>query len=113
MKWSWKIGTLAGIAVYMHATFLLLLGWIALSHWMEYQSVLPTLLGVGFILALFLCVVLHEYGHALAARQCDFSILRYTREIPASDSVLRHLGRVAVPRDLYRPWCGASAIRGS
>jgi Zn-dependent protease/CBS domain-containing protein len=69
MKWSWKIGTFAGIAVYMHATFLLLLGWIALSHWMQYQSLLPTLLGVGFILALFLCVILHEYGHALAARK--------------------------------------------
>jgi len=69
MKWSWKIGTFAGIAVYMHATFLLLLGWIALSHWMQYQSLLPTLLGVGFILALFLCVVMHEYGHALAARK--------------------------------------------
>jgi len=69
MKWSWKIGAFAGIAVYMHATFLLLLGWIALSHWMQCQSLLPTLLGVGFILALFLCVVLHEYGHALAARK--------------------------------------------
>jgi Zn-dependent protease/CBS domain-containing protein len=69
MKWSWKIGTFAGIAVYVHTTFLLLLGWIGLSHWMQYQSLLPTLLGVGFILALFLCVVLHEYGHALAARR--------------------------------------------
>jgi Zn-dependent protease/predicted transcriptional regulator len=69
MKWSWKIGTFAGIAVYVHATFVLLLGWIALSHWMQYQSLLPTLVGVGFILALFLCVVLHEYGHALAARK--------------------------------------------
>jgi Zn-dependent protease/predicted transcriptional regulator len=69
MKWSWKIGTFAGIAVYMHATFLLLLGWIALSHWMQYQSLLPTLTGVAFILALFVCVVLHEYGHALTARR--------------------------------------------
>jgi len=69
MKWSWKFGTFAGITVYVHATFLLLLGWIALSHWMQYQSLLPTLLGVGFILALFLCVLLHEYGHALAARR--------------------------------------------
>ena len=68
MKWSWKIGTFAGIAVYMHATFVLLLGWIALTHWMQYQSLIPTLTGVAFILALFLCVVLHEYGHALAAR---------------------------------------------
>lgn len=69
MKWSWRIGTFAGIAVYVHATFLLLLGWIGLSHWIQYQSLLPTLLGVGFILALVLCVVLHEYGHALAARK--------------------------------------------
>jgi Zn-dependent protease/predicted transcriptional regulator len=69
MKWSWKIGTFAGIAVYMHATFLLLLGWIALTHWMQYQSLIPTLTGVAFILALFVCVVLHEYGHALAARK--------------------------------------------
>jgi Zn-dependent protease len=52
----------------MHATFLLLLGWIALTHWMQYQSLIPTLTGVAFILALFVCVVLHEYGHALAAR---------------------------------------------
>ena len=69
MKWSWKLGTFAGIAVYIHATFLLLLGWIGLSHWMQYQSLAPTLLGVGFTIALFLCVVLHEYGHALAARR--------------------------------------------
>jgi Zn-dependent protease/predicted transcriptional regulator len=68
MKWSWKIGTFTGIAVYVHATFVLLLGWIALTHWMQYQSLIPTLTGVAFILALFLCVVLHEYGHALAAR---------------------------------------------
>jgi Zn-dependent protease/predicted transcriptional regulator len=69
MKWSWRIGTFAGIGVYVHATFILLLGWIALSHWMQYQSLIPTLAGVAFILALFLCVVLHEYGHALTARQ--------------------------------------------
>src|SRR5512135_1618580 len=69
MKWSWKLGTFAGIAVYMHATFLLLLGWIALSHWMTYQSLIPTLAGVAFIVALFVCVVLHEYGHALTARR--------------------------------------------
>src|SRR5512141_2458088 len=69
MKWSWKIGTFAGIAVNVHATFVLLLAWIALTHWMQYRSLIPTLTGVAFILALFLCVVLHEYGHALAARR--------------------------------------------
>jgi len=69
MKWSWKIGTFAGVVVYMHATFLLLLGWIAITHWMQYHALLPTLLGVSFTVALFLSVVLHEYGHVFAARR--------------------------------------------
>jgi len=68
MKWSWKLGTFTGIRVYVHATFLLLLGWIAFSHWLQYRSLAPTVVGVAFILALFACVLLHEYGHALAAR---------------------------------------------
>ena len=69
MKWSWKLGRFAGIDVYMHATFLLLIGWIALSHWLQARSLAATLAGVGFILALFVCVILHEYDHALTARR--------------------------------------------
>ncbi|RMH20778.1 MAG: site-2 protease family protein [Acidobacteria bacterium] len=67
MKWSWKIGTFAGIAVYVHATFLLLIAWLVLSHWLAGQSLAATARGVGFVLALFGCVVLHEFGHALTA----------------------------------------------
>jgi len=33
MKWSWKIGEFRGIGVYMHATFLILIGFVILSHW--------------------------------------------------------------------------------
>jgi len=33
MKWSLKIGRFAGIDVYMHVTFLLLISWVALMHW--------------------------------------------------------------------------------
>ncbi|PYY05842.1 MAG: site-2 protease family protein [Acidobacteria bacterium] len=69
MKWSWKIGTFAGVALYMHATFPLLLGWIALTHWMQSHGLLPALLGISLTVALFVCVVLHEYGHAFAARR--------------------------------------------
>lgn len=69
MKWSWKLGRFAGIDVYMHATFLLLIAWIALSHWLQARSLPATVAGVMFILALFVCVVLHEYGHALTARR--------------------------------------------
>jgi Zn-dependent protease/CBS domain-containing protein len=69
MKWSWRIGKFAGIDVFMHATFLVLLGWVALSYWIAERNLLAVVLGVAFILALFLCVVLHEFGHALMARR--------------------------------------------
>ncbi len=77
MKWSWKIGEFAGISVYMHATFLLLLGWVAFTHWQVGQSLGAVVSGVAFILALFSCVVAHEYGHALTARRYGIK----TREI--------------------------------
>ena len=69
MKWQWKIARIAGIDVYMHATFLLLIGWVALSHWTGQQSWSAVLAGVFFILLLFVFVVMHEYGHALTARK--------------------------------------------
>ena len=69
MKWSWKIGRLWGIDVYMHATFLLILAWVAFSYWVEFHKWSAVLGGLVFILALFACVVLHEYGHALTARR--------------------------------------------
>ena len=67
MPWSWKLVRIAGIDVYVHATFLMVVAWIALIHWNESQSLAAVVEGVGFILALFACVVLHEFGHALTA----------------------------------------------
>ncbi len=69
MKWSWKLGEVAGINVYVHVTFFILIGWLALSHWIREQSVNATIVGVAFVLAVFGCVVLHEFGHALTARK--------------------------------------------
>lgn len=69
MKWSWKIGTFAGIDVFMHATFLLIIGWVGFSYWQQTGSLAGTLNGILFTLVLFGCVVLHEFGHALTARR--------------------------------------------
>ncbi|HOM82761.1 MAG TPA: site-2 protease family protein [Armatimonadota bacterium] len=69
MKWSWRVGQIAGIGVHIHATFFLLVGWVALSHWTREQTAGAAISGVLFILALFACVVAHELGHALAARR--------------------------------------------
>lgn len=73
MRWSWKIGRFAGIDLYVHATFFLLILWVVILHWMAGHSVQGTLSGVEFILALFVCVVLHEFGHALTARHFGFA----------------------------------------
>jgi len=86
MKWSLKIGRFAGIDVYMHITFLLLVSWVAFLYWRQGQSVLSAVVGVTFILAVFLCVVLHEFGHALTAR-------RYG--IKTRDIILLPIGGVA------------------
>jgi Zn-dependent protease len=68
MKWSWRVGKFASIDIYVHATFILLLMWIAVMHWMAEHSVAAMLSGVVFMLALFGSVLLHEFGHALTAR---------------------------------------------
>ena len=69
MKWSWKITRIAGIDVHIHATFFILLLWLGLSYWLVDGSLGSVISGVGFVLALFACVVLHELGHALTARR--------------------------------------------
>ncbi len=69
MKWSWKIARFWGIDIYMHVTFLLIVFWVAFSYWVQLHSWSAVLGGVLFILALFVCVILHEYGHALTARR--------------------------------------------
>ena len=69
MRWSWKIGRIAGIGIYMHVTFLILLGWVAARHYLVRHDWADAISGLGFILALFGIVVLHELGHALTARR--------------------------------------------
>jgi len=69
MKWSWQIARVSGIGIYIHATFLILVAFVAISHLTRDPSVTAALVGVLFILALFFFVVLHELGHAFAARR--------------------------------------------
>lgn len=66
---SWKIGEIAGIGVFIHWSFLilpLLIAWSALSSG---SGVAMAARSVLFVLAIFACVLLHELGHALMARQ--------------------------------------------
>jgi Zn-dependent protease len=63
---SWRFGKLFGIGVYVHWTFLLLLGWVLYSGLDE--GLTAALATVALVVAVFGCVVLHEFGHALMAR---------------------------------------------
>ncbi len=69
MRWSWRIGTVAGIGVYIHATFVLLILFILGLYLHQGRTLEGALAGTLFILVIFACIVLHELGHALAARK--------------------------------------------
>ncbi len=51
MRWSWRLGRFFGIDVFVHATFLILIGWVLLSHWLTGESLAAAVQGAGFILA--------------------------------------------------------------
>ena len=94
MRWSWRIGKIAGIDVHVHATFWLLLIWIGLIRYRMTGTLATVVPELIFILAIFAIVVLHELGHALAARRYGIA----TRDI-----TLLPIGGVArlerMPRD--------------
>ena len=67
MGWSLPIFRVAGIQLRIHVTFVLLIAWLAFGYYAQGGSPAAAE-GVIFVLLLFLCVVLHEFGHALAAK---------------------------------------------
>src|SRR5437868_12115434 len=67
MSWSLPIIRIAGIQLRIHITFLLLIVWLAFGYYSQGGSAVAAS-RVIFILLLFLCVVLHEFGHGLAAK---------------------------------------------
>ncbi|MGB1222231.1 MAG: site-2 protease family protein, partial [Alcanivoracaceae bacterium] len=76
--WSFRLTRIAGIDVRVHLTFFLLLVWIGLSVWEQTRSQTAVLQGMAFVLTLFACVVLHEFGHALTARRFGIRTRRIT-----------------------------------
>lgn len=85
MGWSIPIGTIKGTVIRVHLTFLLFLLWIGAAHYAQ-GGWDAGVQGVVFIVLLFLCVLLHEFGHVLAAR-------RYGIQTP--DITLLPIGGVA------------------
>ena len=68
MAWSFAVGRLLGSELRVHVTFFILLAWVGFAAYAE--GGLPAALdNILFVLALFACVVAHEFGHALMARR--------------------------------------------
>ncbi|GAB4064840.1 site-2 protease family protein [Ancylobacter sonchi] len=68
MPWSLTVGHIYGTAVRIHVTFLLFLVWIWVAYYQRGGSG-AAWEGVAFVALLFLCVLLHEFGHIFAARR--------------------------------------------
>lgn len=69
MSASLNLGHYAGIKVQIHWTFWLLIIFIVFLVYSQEGTLADMVWSTGFILALFVCVVLHEFGHALTARK--------------------------------------------
>ena len=69
MRWSLSLGSIAGIRIQLHVTFLLFLAWIVVSGGLFTGEPGRALAAVTPVLLVFGCVVLHELGHAFAARR--------------------------------------------
>ena len=68
MVWSLVIGRVAGTAIRIHITFLIFLVWIGFSAFLQ-GGRMEALESLLFICLLFLCVLLHEFGHIFMARR--------------------------------------------
>jgi Zn-dependent protease len=86
MRGALKLFTWFGIPVFLHWTFGLIFVYILWHAQSNEMSVIDTFWLTGLFMALFLCVLLHEYGHALTAR-------RYG--VKTRDIVLMPIGGVA------------------
>ncbi|HXW71288.1 MAG TPA: site-2 protease family protein [Methylocella sp.] len=94
MTWSLTLGRFGATVVRVHLTFFLLLIWIGASAWQ--QGGIPAARdSILFIVLIFVCVVLHEFGHILMAR-------RFGIETP--EVILLPIGGVArMPRMPEKP----------
>lgn len=88
--WSWKVGTIFGIALKIHATFPLALIYAAFQFGSSARAnesqLLYALYGAVLVLILFGCVLLHELGHAVAALRLG---------VPVAEIVLLPIGGLA------------------
>ena len=78
MRSNLQIGSVSGIKIKIHWTFLFLILWIVFDELKQGASTESILFNVSFVLAVFFCVVLHELGHALTAKHFGINTKKIT-----------------------------------
>jgi Zn-dependent protease len=86
MKSSFRLLQVAGIDIKIHFTFPLILA-LGAMQWASPWGVPGAVFGVVLMLALFVCVALHELGHSLVAQRFG---------VPVREIVLLPIGGVAM-----------------
>lgn len=94
MKNSLKLAAVNGVGIFLHWTFLVMLGGLFVFYLYNGASIASALAGVALISTFFGCVVLHELGHAFMAQRFN---------IPTLDITIYPIGGVArlqgMPKD--------------
>ena len=75
LGWSINLFRVFGIQLAVHASFFLLLAYVAYEGWTE-SGWLGLVWSTWLILSFFGCVVLHELGHSLTARRYGVRVPR-------------------------------------
>lgn len=81
-----RLVKIAGIPVRLHWSFVLIFFWVGYNAWKDHLTFMGFVHMQLYVLILFACVVMHEYGHALMAR-------RYGNE--TKDILLTPIGGIA------------------
>jgi Zn-dependent protease len=68
MKWVYTIGRIGGTEVKVHLTFVLFLAWWAVGGYQQ-GGTAGALAAALWLLAVFGCILLHEFGHIFMARR--------------------------------------------
>ncbi len=78
MKANLSLGSVFGIKIKVHWTFIFLIIWIIFSELKHGGNKDSILFNIALVLAVFVCVILHELGHALTAKHFEIETKKIT-----------------------------------
>lgn len=78
MKANLKLGSISGIKIKVHWTFFFLIAWIIFGELKRGGTKESILFNIALVLAVFACVILHELGHALTAKNFGIQTKKIT-----------------------------------